>query len=183
LGAGQPNPGHNTRILLTYFQVGESLVEAVIERVKASLRLKIVSIGPREPPEIAFSSSRGQYVSERILSWLRGFTARDRVFGLLNVDAYTPGLNFVFGQAELGGQAAVVYLARLNPEFYREPFDEKLFLTRIVKETLHELGHLFGLRHCSRRCVMSFSNSVWDVDLKPEHYCSRCRARLERLGL
>jgi len=40
---------------------------------------------------------------------------------------------------------------------------------------LHELGHTFGLTHCSDpKCVMYFSNSVRNIDMKTDNLCSSC---------
>jgi len=50
---------------------------------------------------------------------------------------------------------------------------------RAVKEAVHELGHTFGLDHCSDpRCVMHFSNMLADTDRKGREFCPSCRARL-----
>ncbi len=99
-----------------------------------------------------------------------------KMVGLLDEDITVPGLNFVFGLAEIGGQAAVVSTHRLRAG------PERLFLERVLKEVIHELGHTFGLGHCrDRRCVMSFSNSVMEVDLKGADFCPLCRRRLEGL--
>jgi pyruvate-formate lyase-activating enzyme len=46
----------------------------------------------------------------------------------------------------------------------------------VLKEAIHELAHVFGLHHCDDwHCVMSFSNSLADADLKGHNFCSRCR--------
>ena len=43
----------------------------------------------------------------------------------------------------------------------------------------HGAPHVLGLGHCENaRCVMYFSNSLADTDLKSEVYCNRCAAQL-----
>ncbi len=90
---------------------------------------------------------------------------------MTDVDLYAERLNFVFGQAQIGGGTAVISLNRLSSE------DRHLFLTRALKEALHELGHATGLGHCDdERCVMHFSNTLADTDLKGPGYCQACRS-------
>lgn len=45
----------------------------------------------------------------------------------------------------LGGKVGAVYFSRLRQEFYGLLPDPGLFQQRIVKEGVHELGHVFGL--------------------------------------
>jgi archaemetzincin len=40
---------------------------------------------------------------------------------------------------------AAIYLPRLRQGFYGLKKNEKLFLQRVVKEAVHEIGHAFGL--------------------------------------
>ncbi len=88
-------------------------------------------------------------------------------------------LSFLFGQAQLDGPVALISLSRLRQEFYGLPPDEPLLRERAVKEMLHELGHTFGLIHCSdAECSMSLSTDVSLVDSKHERYCPRCAAHL-----
>lgn len=81
----------------------------------------------------------------------------------------------MFGEAELFGKRALISLARLRPEFYGLPPNKDVLKIRALKEAIHEIGHVLGLIHCeNKRCVMSFSNSIIDVDLKDWRYCKKC---------
>lgn len=131
----------------------------------------------------SYASDRRQYHATLILAALLRELPRpeDKLIGVTNVDLFIPVLTFVFGQSQLGGSGAVMSTHRLHPDFYGLPPDETLVIDRAVKETVHELGHAFGLVHCpDYRCVMSVSTYVEDVDLKTSEYCARCRGLLEQ---
>jgi archaemetzincin len=52
---------------------------------------------------------------------------------------------------------------------------------RAATEAIHELGHTFGLRHCSRpSCVMWFSNTLAETDRKDVRPCSEHASELAR---
>ena len=120
----------------------------------------------------AFDSNRDQYLSDDFLFEVKRLVSvngGNRILGVTMVDLYTHGLNFVFGQAELPGKAAIISLYRLQDE------DSELFYKRMLKEAIHELGHTMGLRHCpDKYCVMHFSNTLMDTDIKEGNYCPRC---------
>jgi len=133
-----------------------------------------------ELPTAAYDPHRMQYraeiVLERVLHRMGG---EDKVLALTDVDLYVPRLNFVFGQAQCPGTVALISLRRLDPTLYGGPPDYELLLRRATKETIHELGHTFGLNHCSSpRCVMTFSNSIFEVDEKKAEFCERCLNKL-----
>jgi archaemetzincin len=105
----------------------------------------------------------------------------ERLLGLVDLDLYTPGLNFVFGQASMGGREALIALPRLRQSFYGLADDEALFHERAIKEAVHELGHTYGLGHCpDATCVMHFSNSLPDTDFKGKGFCAVCKAALAK---
>jgi archaemetzincin len=94
-----------------------------------------------------------------------------------SVDLYIPILTFVFGEAQLQGNCAVESSFRLRQEFYGLPPDSALFRDRLLKESIHELGHTFELSHCDDyQCVMSPSHGVEWIDLKTSRLCKACRA-------
>ena len=133
--------------------------------------------------EFAFDTGRQQYRSMDVLAMLARICPGDaaKLLALTGRDLFVPVLTFVFGQAQLGGRAAVVSLARLRQEFYGMAPNQEIFMGRAVKEALHETGHTFGLVHCSdRSCAMSLATSVGQIDEKDGAWCASCAAQLRR---
>ncbi|ALM74769.1 archaemetzincin family Zn-dependent metalloprotease [Thermococcus barophilus] len=102
--------------------------------------------------------------------------------GITDADLYEKGLNFIFGLASPYLKVAIISLHRLRPEFYGEINNGELLKDRAIKEAMHELGHVFGLEHCPNpKCVMHFSNSILDTDLKSREYCDNCLKKLKEV--
>jgi archaemetzincin len=140
-------------------------------------------------PALTHNATRLQYHSTQILALLLDLPARagDKTLGVCDVDLFIPILTFVFGEAQLNNRAALISVHRLRQSFYGLPADERLFYERCEKEAVHELGHAFGLVHCRRyECVMHFSNSIEQVDLKQSAFCGACSglltASIEKAG-
>jgi archaemetzincin len=147
-----------------------------------------------DPPQLdssksSFNEQRNQLNSDKLLRWLATTilnnlksygSTKTIILGICNFDAYSSGLNFVFGQASLtGGGVAVVYLPRLRQQFYGLGANTSILIERVLKEATHEVGHAFGLDHCPKQfCVMHFSNSIVDTDRKAKDFCIYCRIKL-----
>ncbi len=102
-----------------------------------------------------------------------------RLLGVTEFDLYIPILTFVFGEAQLGGSAAVVSYHRLMQEFYGLPADLDLLANRLLIEAVHELGHTLRLTHChDYQCAMAPSHAVEWIDIKDSGFCEECLARV-----
>ncbi len=138
-------------------------------------------IGDAVPiPDKTYNARKGQYHSTRILKALEALKPGgcDIVLGVIDQDLYVPELNFVFGEADMLARTAIIELPRLRQEYYGLEPDRELFLLRAAKEAIHEVGHACGLGHCpDPRCVMHFSNSLRDTDVKEPEFCFACRSR------
>jgi archaemetzincin len=128
----------------------------------------------------ALDAGRRQYYSTAILQRLeRSSNPEARVLGVTAYDLFVPVLTFVFGEAQLDGNCAVVSTARLQEEFYGMPPRDELRRERLLKEAAHELGHTFGLRHCANwECVMASSHGVELLDVKSAEFCAACRKKV-----
>jgi archaemetzincin len=138
----------------------------------------VVEAGPLPIPPKAYEPKRDQYRAAPFLSALEPrVPATVHGLAFVNLDLFVPQLNFIFGVAQANGNALVA-LPRLRPSFYGLTDNPALYLQRVNKEAVHELGHVLGLDHCTNYCVMRFSNTLADTDEKPDAYCPTCRARL-----
>ncbi len=133
-----------------------------------------VQVGPPLPlPAGAYDPGRGQYEASAILSVIPAPPPGELSLGIVDVDCFVPGLNFVFGLAS--GRRALICVARL-----RDPSNHARERRRIATEAVHEIGHLLGLRHCpDPTCAMFFSNTLADTDAKGPGLCARCRRLAE----
>ena len=146
----------------------------------------VYSIEPHSDAQfqLAFDKYRNQWDSFKLLEWLlEKFTPvrGTKILVIFDIDAFTSGFDFVFGEAYYRGRVAAVYASRLKQEFYGLRPDSSLFYERLLKEAVHELGHAFGFVHCSNtRCVMHFSTSLVDIDNKKRSFCEKCNKKYFR---
>jgi archaemetzincin len=107
-------------------------------------------------------------VKPKGLTYLLAFTTED----LFVPDSVKP--ISVLGLAPVGGRAAII-------STHRMPFEgmgQKSIMERLIKVTLHELGHVLGLNHChfSSICIMQETLATRARFDRVELYlCDRCR--------
>lgn len=134
--------------------------------------------------DLEYNSKRDQYKANKVLNQLIKNSQDKHFFRLLGVvdkDIYTKDYNFIFGVTRLFSRVALISITRLRESFYenlgsiyKNPNNNTKFDLRALKEAIHELGHTFGLKHCSNFCIMLFSNCLADTDNKPTKFCVSC---------
>ncbi len=137
----------------------------------------------------AHDSRRDQFNSTMILKELESHAPPSavKVVALTSSDLFIPILTYVYGEAQLGGRCAIVSSHRLIEGIVGLD-SRNLFLCRVVKECIHELGHTFTLKHCrDRTCIMHYGRDVIDVDTKSRQLCRYCKVllsdELSRMGI
>lgn len=159
----------------------QELLTAVGDRIARTYGYRCETASLLTNIEFSFDPRRNQYHSTAILQKLSDQVPPHglKVVGIADVDLFIPILTYVFGEAQLGGKACIVSSYRLSERgsLHRGEVD---FPGRLAKETIHELGHTFKLKHCQQRgCVMHYARSVDDVDYKSKALCRHCRILME----
>ncbi len=92
-----------------------------------------------------------------------------------NLDLFPDqNFSFVFGQASLEHRIGVWSLYRL-----RENADQTKFLSRTLKIAVHDTGHIFSIRHCTKySCLMNGANHLGETDHHPLDFCPECTAKV-----
>ncbi|MCX5702574.1 MAG: archaemetzincin family Zn-dependent metalloprotease, partial [Candidatus Omnitrophica bacterium] len=173
-------------ILLLIAPLSQEVIENIINDIQTTFNfseIEIKEISTRFSS--TFNDSRRQYRGADILKIAKdtiNITYADKMLVIFDRDIYFPNRDFIFGIANVAGSAGLISLFRLNPRFIGGA-NSTLFQERIIKESIHELGHTFGLGHCQTpRCVMNFSSNISGVDAKNKEFCQECKSELAKVA-
>jgi archaemetzincin len=173
---------NNERIILIILSdIEETLIQSLKRRLEQTfnrdteVRYSLQNLG------YAYDKNRKQYVSPKILAKLRRIKKqpKEKILGVTDVDLYSPGYDFVYGEAEIASGVATLSIYRLKENRRNNGASPELLEERSVREAVHELGHLYQLGHCSNeRCVMHACPCIADVDKAGHEFCEECSAVL-----
>jgi archaemetzincin len=142
--AGSRDGAVNEIQLLPLGSVPTDLLAELRDGLSREFQVRCQIRGPEQEPQYAFNVTRQQCLSTQILARMvqRETPNTARLLGVTLADLYIPILTFVFGEAQLKGNCAVVSGHRLRQEFYALPRDVGLFRERLLKEATHEVGRM-----------------------------------------
>lgn len=179
--ASRPNrkiPGRETLHLLPFTDldpVQRRQVPLIREHTALFFDTPVVTLPARPVSRSWLDRRREQHDADLIVSDLARRVPDESLglFGLMGSDLFGLGLNFVFGEALLEERAGIYSLRRYGRA-------SPMLLRRALKLSAHEIGHMFGLKHCVfYECVMNGVNSLVEMDRSPLHLCPVCLAKLQ----
>jgi len=152
-------PKQKTKIAL---QPISKVKSSYINLVKAEIEtfyFADVEILPKiEFPNSCYYPPRKRYRADKTIAFLEDFKPEkfDKIIGITEKDiSTTKGKHYdygIMGLAYMPGESGIISTYRC-----KRGVSEKIAKDRIVKNALHELGHTFGLAHCSfsPTCLMN----------------------------
>lgn len=159
---------------------------AEVQKLKAGITAMYavtVEILPEKPlPDEAYYKPRDRFKADNLVEILAeqepasaskiiALTARD--ISTTKADGSDWG---IMGMGQFGGRGCVISTFRLRTG----KADDTLFFTRLVKVANHELGHTFGLDHCSNAgCLMQdVRGKIATIDAETGKTCAVCSSCL-----
>ncbi len=134
-------------------------------------------------PSSAFYQPRNRYRAEKILNSLDTIilSEYDKIIGVLEKDISTTKGEYqdwgIFGFGNISDKSCVVSVFRLRAE----GVTQTLYRERIMKLAIHELGHTFGLYHCSNTsCIMTDAcGKISTIDSANQSLCDNCKNHID----
>ena len=130
-------------------------------------------------PENAYDSSRKQYLANHLIQHFNEKYDDFRILVVVSVDIYVPGLEFIYALSSY--KTAVVSKSRLIPHELSGIEKFNSLVSRVLKVSIHELGHTFNLEHCQKeKCVMSSFTTASELDKLDPKFCTWCENKLRK---
>jgi len=118
-------------------------------------------------PRECWISSRSQFNAECLFDYAVKQLSDGIVLMIISDDIYIRDLNYVFGIG-VPNIGSVLSIFRLEKD-----------IESLYKVILHEIGHVFGLKHCLSPCSMAPSNNIYDIHQMQASYCLNCKSKLK----
>lgn len=183
------NPSHHFPAKIGLLRLGkmdETLFAQAKNEIEVFYNAEVVDLDEKALPKLAFYAPRNRYRADKLIDWLQGIRpdSVDFILGLTASDiSHTKGdiKDYgIMGLAYRPGSSGVVSVFRVGKGAKNKAQIEE----RFSKLVLHELGHNFGIKHCTRSklCLMRDAcGTVKTLDGESKNVCENCRKQLGKL--
>jgi len=171
--------------------VDEKYLHPLVPELEKRFTTKVhLALDKRLPaPDYAYDYEAEKHIAMYILSKLIEVDVPGdaKILGVANVDIFVHRSvqEFIFGQAQFGrtSKAALISIYRMDPFSYVDgKRDDELLVQRMIKEAVHELGHVFDLRNCVEpECAMYLPKDLRSLDKKTDNFCLNCQKAFRTL--
>jgi archaemetzincin len=161
--------------------LGEIAVRVVAANLQTILDLPVEILEPAVIPRESFQPQRQQYDAGLIVKYLARLplASHPRILGLTVFDLCLPILTYVYGEAEVGGRAAVISNFRLRQNEDGSTAPPEIYFERLAKVAVHEMAHTLALHHCENaKYLMHFAARLKHLDQIPLLFCDHCEFAL-----
>lgn len=181
----------NTRTIIALQPIGnipENTLNILKRNIKHQYKSTVIILPTITLPDNFINYEKGKrYAASSVIKHLKEVMPDtvQYIVGITNEDIYTtkkdkwgnirkPESTYkIWGILGLGykpGKSCIISTARLYSD------NEYQYMERIIKITLHEIGHNYGLDHCTdKNCLMTdAAERISTVDNAKNHLCSKC---------
>ena len=173
-------PHANTVLIVDLGLNNNQLMKAIGEKITSYYQLPVKYV--QHPlPESAFLSARKRYDANAVLIELKKLHTPEYRFvaGLTSKDISMPKNGVpdfgIFGLGAMDGGSCISSICRLQKNA-----DKQQLYNRIYKVVLHEIGHNFGVPHCTSPapCFMKDAKAkIVTIDNEPLFMCTDCKKK------
>jgi predicted Zn-dependent protease len=183
-----PTPQKNFESLGLVFlhkDITQSELQALVKRIESSFYLTVTA--REESPdfmEAAFVKERNQYDAAKILENDALFEKQKPGEYLLlftDKDIFEGETNFLLSHSDMIKRRTIISTYRLGIKNSALPAGTQVRVDRLYKILLRRIGAASNL--WSDQCVMAFSNSLEELDQRPDTYCEEDAATLRKIKL
>lgn len=130
------------------------------EELTQLLGVQVEILEPVGIPKGSFDPEKNKYNAQAIVDYLDKLGHREILLGIIDLDI---GL---FGFSNKNALVSIEPLLDADP---------RVFYERVLKQSMHELGHTFKLSDCYyTKCAMYPTHKIDVLDTKTHHFCDRC---------
>lgn len=165
----------------------QAIIDLNTEYVRIFFGLKTVVLKPISENTIPKNKKRIQFETEQLhAGYILDEILKDQIpddgiamMAITAKDLYpNEDWNYVFGLASYSKRVGITSFFRFSEtELNKENYSK--CLSRLIKTSTHEIGHMFTIAHCTHAsCLMNGSNHLVELDSCPNALCSVCLAKL-----